>query len=112
MNETFIIAEAGVNHNGDIDLAYKLIDVAISAGADAVKFQAAIPELVTTDYAQKAAYQKNTSNAKESQLEMIRKILLPIEKFKFLKKYSKYNEVFSFYNSQELLEVLIYSRGI
>ena len=50
MTETLIIAEAGVNHNAKIDLAYKLIDVAVSAGVDAVKFQAAIPDLVTTDY--------------------------------------------------------------
>jgi N,N'-diacetyllegionaminate synthase len=105
LNETFIIAEAGVNHNGDIDLAYKLIDVAISAGADAVKFQAAIPELVTTDYAQKAAYQKNTSNAKESQLEMIRKILLPIEKFKFLKKYCDKKNIIFFSTAFDLVSL-------
>jgi len=54
LTETFVIAEAGVNHNAELELAYKLIDAAVFAGADAVKFQAAVPDLVTTKYAQKA----------------------------------------------------------
>lgn len=87
MAKTFIIAEVGVNHNADLNLAYKLIDVAVSAGVDAVKFQTAIPELVVTGYAQKANYQKDTSGADESQLEMIRKILFPLETHKDIKKY-------------------------
>lgn len=87
MNRTFVIAEVGVNHNADLNLAYKLIDVAISAGADAVKFQTAIPELVVTGYAQKATYQKETSGANESQLEMIRKIHFPIEEYDSIKAY-------------------------
>lgn len=87
MAKTFIIAEAGVNHNADLNQAYKLIDSAVSAGVDAVKFQTAIPELVVTAYAQKAEYQKNTSESNESQLEMIRKILFPLETYKEIKKY-------------------------
>jgi N,N'-diacetyllegionaminate synthase len=87
MSKTFIIAEVGVNHNADLNLAYKLIDVAVSAGVDAVKFQAAIPELVVTRYAQKADYQKDTSGADESQLEMIRKILFPLETYKEIQRY-------------------------
>lgn len=87
MANTFIIAEVGVNHNADLGLAYQLIDVAIAAGVDAVKFQTAIPELVVTSYAQKASYQKNTSGADESQLEMIRKLLFPLETHIDIKKY-------------------------
>jgi N,N'-diacetyllegionaminate synthase len=87
MTKTFVIAEVGVNHNADLNLAYELIDVAVSAGVDAVKFQTAIPELVVTGYAQKAAYQKETSGAEESQLEMIRKIHFPIEAYDSIKAY-------------------------
>ena len=66
----FIIAEAGINHNGDISLAKKLIKVASLAGASAVKFQAAIPEEVVTKNADKADYQKN-KHENETQLEII-----------------------------------------
>lgn len=87
MANTFIIAEVGVNHNADLNLAYRLIDAAVSAGVDAVKFQTAIPELVVTGYAQKADYQKETSGADESQLAMIRKIHFPLETYRDIKKY-------------------------
>lgn len=87
MSSVFIIAEAGVNHNGDFDLAIKLIDEAKKAGADVVKFQTAIPELVMTSKADKAEYQKETTNNSESQLEMCRKIHLPISDYKKLKEY-------------------------
>jgi N,N'-diacetyllegionaminate synthase len=103
--ETFVIAEAGVNHNAEIDLAYKLIDVAVSAGADAVKFQTAIPELVVTDYAPKAAYQKESSGAKESQLEMIRKICLPLEKYDLLKKYCDEKKIIFFSTAFDLVSL-------
>ncbi len=73
---TFVIAEAGVNHNGDVGLAKKLIDAAVSSGADAVKFQTFVPEAVVSRFAEKAAYQKETTGAGESQLEMIRKLQL------------------------------------
>lgn len=75
----FIIAEAGVNHNGSLELAHKLIDSAADAGADAVKFQTFKASNLVTDQAQKAAYQKETSGAGESQLEMLRKLELPFE---------------------------------
>lgn len=87
MANTFIIAEVGVNHNADLKLAYRLVDAAVTAGVDAVKFQTAIPELVVTGYAHKADYQKDTSGADESQLEMIRRILFPLETFKHIKAY-------------------------
>ena len=85
MSRTFIIAEAGVNHNANLEMAYQLIDAAIAAGADAIKFQTAIPELVATSFAQKADYQRQTSGANESQLEMIRKIHFPLEVYPILK---------------------------
>lgn len=76
MNRVFIIAEAGVNHNGSLDIARKLIDVASSAGADAVKFQTFKADNLVSKTAQKAAYQKATTNAKESQYDMIKKLEL------------------------------------
>ena len=63
-NRVFIIAEAGVNHNGDINLAKKLIDVAAKAGADAVKFQTFKTQNLVSKNAQKASYQKETTDKK------------------------------------------------
>jgi N-acetylneuraminate synthase len=80
MNEpVFIIAEAGVNHNGSLELARRLIEVAAEAGADAVKFQTFDAKKLARASAPKAAYQKQTTDAKESQLEMLRKLELPRE---------------------------------
>jgi len=83
----FIIAEAGVNHNGDIELAKKLIDVAAEAGADAVKFQTFKAELLVSKGAQKAQYQKETTNVEESQYEMIKKLELDVATHKKLMAY-------------------------
>ncbi len=89
MDKILIIAEAGVNHNADINIAKKLIDVAKAAGADIVKFQTAIPELVMTEQAEKAAYQiNNTGISFESQLQMAKKIHLPLIAYKELLEYS------------------------
>jgi len=85
MRKSFIIAEVGVNHNANLEIANQLIDEAVAAGADAIKFQTAIPELVATSFAQKAAYQKLTSSVDESQLEMIGKIHFPLEVYSVLK---------------------------
>lgn len=76
MTHTFIIAEAGVNHNGSLELAKKLIDVASEAGADAVKFQTFQAKNLVSKNAQKADYQKQTTDQNESQFEMIKKLEL------------------------------------
>jgi len=80
----FIIAEAGVNHNGDVSLAKKLINVAKEAGADAVKFQTFKAEEVVTQGAEKAQYQKETTGTTESQFEMIKKLELTEKDFEEL----------------------------
>jgi N-acetylneuraminate synthase len=72
----FLIAEAGVNHNGDIEKALALIDIAADAGADAVKFQTFVPEEVISRSAPKAEYQMRTTGETESQLAMVRKLRL------------------------------------
>ncbi|MBU2510502.1 N-acetylneuraminate synthase [bacterium] len=74
-----IIAEIGVNHNGDLDLAYKMIDVAKSCGADAVKYQTFSADALVTYNTPKVAYQNNTTSTEESHYEMIRKLELPWE---------------------------------
>lgn len=86
-NKTIIIAEAGVNHNGDLQLAKQMVLAAKEAGADYVKFQTAVPELVISSVAPKAEYQKETTGADESQLEMCRKLHLPLSDYAGLKKY-------------------------
>lgn len=80
-DRVMIIAEAGVNHNGDFDRAVDMIYAAKEAGADFVKFQTAVPELVISTIAPKAEYQKETTGAAESQLEMCRKIHLPLSDY-------------------------------
>lgn len=82
-----VIAEAGVNHNADPVLAREMVAAAKEAGADYVKFQTAVPELVISSMAPKAAYQKETTGEGESQLEMCRKLHFPIEFYTELKEY-------------------------
>jgi len=76
MHKTFIIAEAGVNHNGSLEMAIQLIDVAIAAGADAVKFQTFKAEKIIAVNTPKASYQKEITDSDESQLEMVKKLEL------------------------------------
>ena len=82
-----IIAEAGVNHNGSLTLAKEMARAAKDAGVDIVKYQTAVPELVVSKFAEKAAYQKETTGAEESQLEMVRRIHFDFEGHRALKQY-------------------------
>ncbi|OIQ09843.1 N,N'-diacetyllegionaminic acid synthase [Moorella thermoacetica] len=89
-NKVFIIAEAGVNHNGDLQLARKLVDAAVEAGADAVKFQTFKAEEVATPGAERAQYQKDNMPEKdESQLEMIKRLELSYAQFRELYAYCR-----------------------
>ncbi|HSG52951.1 MAG TPA: N-acetylneuraminate synthase family protein, partial [Rheinheimera sp.] len=67
---TLIIAEAGVNHNGDENMAFELVDAAVAAGADIVKFQTFNASALATSGAQQASYQRNNTGLAESQLQM------------------------------------------
>lgn len=87
MSNTFIIAEAGVNHNGDINLAKKMIDVAYDAGVDAVKFQTWKTELLVTKDAKMANYQIDNTQQEETQFEMLKRLELSYADFIELKKY-------------------------
>lgn len=81
---TTIIAEAGVNHNGSIDLALRLVELAAEAGADVVKFQTFRAESLVSKSAPKAEYQKRTTSADESQFEMLKRLELSIEEHRTL----------------------------
>ncbi|MGZ7116847.1 MAG: N-acetylneuraminate synthase family protein, partial [Methanobacterium sp.] len=86
--KNFIIAEAGVNHNGSFKQAKRLIDAAKDINADAIKFQTFKAGKVTTKNAEKASYQKNTTGDDESQYEMIKKLELSYNDFRRLHKYA------------------------
>ncbi len=88
-NPCFIIAEAGVNHNADLKMAKKMIDCAVDAGADAIKFQTFSADTLVTKTAQKAEYQKDTTGCVESQYQMIKNLELSYDEFKILSKYAK-----------------------
>ncbi|WP_443936888.1 N-acetylneuraminate synthase [Pedobacter sp. MW01-1-1] len=90
MNNTIIIAEAGVNHNGNIENAFRLIDAAVNAGVDYVKFQTFKADKLVSNQAKKADYQiDNTKNAEESQLEMLKKLELSEKDHERLIQYCK-----------------------
>lgn len=89
MKEVFIIAEAGVNHNGSIEIAKRLIEEAAKAGANAVKFQSFRAEKLVTKNAQKASYQKETTGNDEGQYEMIKRLELDYHKHEELMDYAK-----------------------
>ena len=82
-----IIAEAGVNHNGSLEMAKEMARAAKECGADIVKYQTAVPELVVSRFAEKAAYQTQTTDAAESQLDMIRKLHFSFDGHRELKEY-------------------------
>ena len=86
--KTYIIAEAGVNHNGQLDLALKLCDAAKNTGVNAIKFQTWKTEKVVSTHTEKASYQKaNTNLITESQYEMLKKLELSYEHFSIIKDY-------------------------
>lgn len=88
MNKTIIIAEAGVNHNGSIERATKMIDIVKECGVDYVKFQTcSSPESVISKFALMAEYQKENTKSNDNQLGMVKKISLPMESFSYLKNY-------------------------
>ena len=93
MNSTVIIAEAGVNHNGDMGLAKKLINIAAEAGADFIKFQAFKADLLTTEDIEKAEYQKKSSGSSKSQYEMLKDLELSYKDFKVLWRYSQKKKI-------------------
>ena len=87
MQKVFIIAEAGVNHNGQLDLAFQLVDKAVEIGADCVKFQTFKTENIVTKTSPKANYQMLVTDKSESQFDMLKKLELQKEDFKKIKAY-------------------------
>lgn len=89
----YIIAEAGVNHNGNLTLAKEMVDVAKVSGVDCIKFQTFISDKIVSKNAKKADYQKKLTNISENQLDMLRKIELSFDDFIELNKYCKLREI-------------------
>ncbi len=87
MGKVFIIAEAGVNHNGDLNMAFQLVDKAVEIGADCVKFQTFKTENIVTKTSPKANYQMLVTDKTESQFEMLKKLELQKDDFKKIKEY-------------------------
>ena len=93
MDRIFIIAEAGVNHNGDIEIAQKLVDVAVAAGADAVKFQTFKAENIVCKDARKAEYQMETTDRGESQFAMLKRLELTSDMHEKLMDYCEQKQI-------------------
>lgn len=112
MEKVIVIAEAGVNHNGDIAIAKKLIDAAVDAGVDFVKFQTFKAENLVSDSAKKADYQiENTQNATESQLQMLKKLELSHIQHQELIAYCQTKKI-SFFSTAFDLESLDYLKAL
>lgn len=112
MGKVIIIAEAGVNHNGDINLAKKLIDIAVEAGVDYVKFQTFKSESLVSKSAKKADYQiENTQDSTENQLQMLKKLELSHEQHVELMAYCRQKNI-SFFSTAFDLDSLIYLKEL
>lgn len=112
MSQVVIIAEAGVNHNGSMESAFKLVDAAVEAGVDYVKFQTFKSEKLVSRSAKKAEYQvENTGNAAESQLEMLKKLELSHEQHEQLITYCNEKGI-QFFSTAFDLESLQYLQEI
>lgn len=112
MNKVLIIAEAGVNHNGNLDNAYKLIDAAVDAGVDYVKFQTFKSENLVSKSAKKADYQiQNTGNSTDSQYEMLKKLELSHENHELLIDYCRKKNI-QFFSTAFDLDSLEYLKEI
>ena len=112
MSKVIIIAEAGVNHNGDINLAKKLIDVAVEAGVDYVKFQTFKSESLVSKSAKKADYQiENTQDSTENQLQMLKKLELSHEQHVELMAYCRQKNI-SFFSTAFDIDSLIYLKEL
>lgn len=93
MRKTLIIAEAGVNHNGSLEMARKLVDAAVLAGVDIVKFQTFNVDAITSTHAEMADYQKKNTGNEKSQKEMLRELMLSEEEFVELAEYCRKKEI-------------------
>lgn len=93
MHKVFIIAESGINHNGSLKIAKKMVDAAVSAGADAVKFQTFSADLLVSKYAPKARYQKIATGNEESQLEMLKKLELDLNAHRELLRHCRKKKI-------------------
>jgi len=93
MPKVFIIAEAGINHNGSLKTAKKMVDAAAASGADAIKFQTFNAESLVSKFAPKAGYQKRTTGNREGQLEMIRRLELSQDAHKELMRYCRKKKI-------------------
>lgn len=111
MARVLIIAEAGVNHNGSMKLAYELIDAAVAAGVDVVKFQTFKTENLVTKNAVKAEYQNKNTGIAESQLDMLKKLELTQDQFTELKTYCQTKNI-EFLSSAFDMESLLFLRDL
>ncbi len=93
MSKVLIIAEAGVNHNGSLETALKMVDAAVDAGVDIIKFQTFKTESIVTKSAKKAEYQNNNDSRSKTQYEMLKQLEFGIEEFNTIYKYCSEKEI-------------------